>query len=53
MHNPLRPTIGSKSMSLKIRRLTRVLEIATFMVAQFENYLEYDIQTSNPTINIA
>ena len=32
MHSPLQPTTGSQLMSLKIRRFSRVLEIATFMV---------------------
>ena len=38
MHNHRRPTTDSQSMSPKIRRFPRVLEIATFMET-------YDIQT--------
>ena len=53
MHSPLQLTTGSQLMSLKIRRFSRVLEIATFIEIEFKNYLEYDIQISNPTINIA
>ena len=32
MHSPLQPTTGSQLVSLKIRRFSRILEIATFMV---------------------
>ena len=32
MHNPLQPITGSQLVSLKIRRFSRILEIATFMV---------------------
>ena len=45
MPSPMQPTTGSQSMSFKIRRFSRVLEITTFMETKFENYLEYDIQT--------
>ena len=40
-------------MSSKNCRFSRVLKIATLIVAQFKDYFDLDTQTWNPTIKIA